>query len=150
MQIVKDTQRAQVARDFSGSFTKFFNGPSKESRFRNEVRVLQFLNSQDCPFVPRLLAFDEGRLSITTSYAGEPVQRISDERLSAVFGELEEYGVRHDDQAQRNVLYSHSLGRFTLIDFEFAEILESSATTFEAIEQRFDDLDAVLDAVCES
>ncbi|MFO0941065.1 MAG: hypothetical protein U0930_09875 [Pirellulales bacterium] len=148
MQVIKNTQRAQVARNYSGSFTKFFNGPSKVQRFRNEVRVLQFLNSQSCPFVPSLLAFDEVELSITTSYAGEPIQRITEERLSGVFEELQEYGVRHDDPAQRNVLYNHALGRFTLIDFEFAEILEPCEATLEAIDGRFDRLEAVIDEAC--
>ena len=32
--------------------------------------------------------------------------------------------MRHDDQALRNVTYRASDGRFCLIDFEFATILE--------------------------
>ncbi len=150
MQVIKNTQRAQVSRNYSGSYTKFFHGPSKEQRFRNEVRVLQFLNSQGCPFVPSLLAFDEAELSITTSYAGEPVQRISEDRLASVFEELHVYGVRHDDPAQRNVLYNHALGRFTLIDFEYAEILEPCQPTFEAIDKRFDRLESIVDEACAS
>ncbi len=148
MQLIKNTQRAQVARNYSGSITKVFSGPNKEQRFENEVRVLQYLNQQRCPFVPSLIDHDSESLSITTSYAGEPVQTISDQRLSQVFEELTEYGVRHDDPAQRNVLYNHMLGRFTLIDFEFAEILDSSPTNFEDIDRRIDRAETLLDMAC--
>lgn len=145
MQLVKNTQRAQVARNFSGSFVKFYSGPNKLQRFENEVRVLQYLNERGCEFVPKLLAHDSDQLCITTSYAGEPVQRISLQRLSELFDELSEFGVRHDDPAQRNVLYSHSLGRFTIIDFEFAEILEHvDSSDFSNIDQRFDRLEAAI------
>jgi hypothetical protein len=34
------------------------------------------------------------------------------------------YGVRHDDPEVRNVTYSNKEGRFCLIDFEFATILD--------------------------
>lgn len=148
MQLIKNTQRAQVARNYSGSITKVFSGPNKEQRFENEVRVLQYLNQQQCPFVPALIEHDSESLSITTSYAGEPVQTISDQRLSQVFDELTEYGVRHDDPAQRNVLYNHMLGRFTLIDFEFAEILDCCPTSFREIDRRIDQAEALLEVAC--
>jgi len=41
-----------------------------------------------------------------------------------LFEELENYGVRHDDPDKRNVTYRQKDGRFCLIDFEFATILE--------------------------
>ena len=43
---------------------------------------------------------------------------------SELFAELEPYGVRHDDAEMRNVTYRQSDGRFCLIDFEFATILD--------------------------
>ena len=148
MQLIKNTQRAQVARNYSGSITKVFSGPNKEQRFENEVRILQYLNQQRCPFVPSLIEHDSESLSITTSYVGEPVQTISEQRLDQVFEELTEYGVRHDDPAQRNVLYNHILGRFTLIDFEFAEILESCPNSFGEIDRRIDQAEMLLDMAC--
>jgi hypothetical protein len=37
---------------------------------------------------------------------------------------LEAFGVRHEDRFLRNITYSPQLGRFCLIDFEFATILD--------------------------
>ena len=147
MQLLKNTQRAQVSRNFTGAITKVFSGPGKEQRFCNEVRVLLHLNKQACPFVPQLLSYNEQEFSITTSWAGEPVQRLSEQRIEELFDELQEFGVRHDDPALRNVLYSHSLGRFTLIDFEFAEILDSdSCDLFESMERRIEMTEKLIEA----
>jgi Ser/Thr protein kinase RdoA (MazF antagonist) len=52
------------------------------------------------------------------------VEYISDERLRELFAELQTFGVLHQDQAKRNVTYHSGMGRFCLIDFEFATILE--------------------------
>ena len=49
---------------------------------------------------------------------------MSTEKQAKLFSELESYGVRHDDAAIRNVTYNPRLGRFCIIDFEFATILE--------------------------
>ena len=38
--------------------------------------------------------------------------------------ELERFGVRHEDRELRNVTYRISDGRFCIIDFEFATILD--------------------------
>jgi len=51
------------------------------------------------------------------------VDRMSDKKKAHVFHELEQYGVRHDDAEVRNITYSAQLGRFCVIDFEFASIL---------------------------
>ena len=48
------------------------------------------------------------------------MEHISDEKLKALFHELESYGVIHDDSFARNVTYHPRLGRFCVIDFEFA------------------------------
>jgi hypothetical protein len=48
--------------------------------------------------------------------------------VKELFGELErDYGVRHDDPFDRNVTYRASDGRFCLIDFELATILDAPA-----------------------
>ncbi len=120
---VKDTLRATVHLSFDGRVFKTYHGPDANVRFINEARVLRHLEKRGCPFVPRLLEADEGKLRIVTSNCGQRVQRIDDARLRELFTELEAYGVRHDDPELRNVTYRQSDGRFCLIDFEFATLL---------------------------
>jgi len=121
---VKDTPRAVVRIGFDGKVHKTFRGHMAKERFENEVRVLQYLEKRECPFVPKLLEHFPEEMKIVTTNAGTRVERISPGRLEELFGELETYGVQHQDQALRNVTYRASDGRFCLIDFEFAAILE--------------------------
>jgi len=125
MQQVKDTLRATVRIGFDGKVHKQFRGPNAPERFATEVRVLKFLEERGCPFVPRLLEADEDALKIVTTNCGSRVDHLDDERLKELFAELETFGVRHDDAEMRNVTYRQSDGRFCLIDFEFATILEA-------------------------
>jgi tRNA A-37 threonylcarbamoyl transferase component Bud32 len=127
MQQVKDTQRATVRLGYDGRVHKTFRGPDAEKRFENEVRVLRHLEARGCPFVPRLLDADPTGLKIITTNAGQRVTQLSEAKLKALFAELEAYGVRHDDPYMRNVTYRASDGRFCLIDFEFATILDDDA-----------------------
>lgn len=124
MQDAKDTLYAKVHITFDGSVHKTFRGPMRRERFDNEVRVLEFLQKKGCEFVPRLLGTDEDELKIITTNVGTIVDRMSTEKQANLFSELESYGVRHDDAAIRNVTYNPLLGRFCIIDFEFATILE--------------------------
>jgi len=123
MNIAKDTQRATVRIGYDGRVYKQYRGPRAEERFATETRVLEFLEKQGCPFVPRLLEKDPGQLSIVTSNCGSRVEHLDDARRDEIFAELEKYGVRHDDIDMRNVTYRQQDGRFCLIDFEFATIL---------------------------
>lgn len=127
MQEGKDTQRALVRIGYDGRVHKYFRGTNAEERFLNEVRVLKYLEQRECPFVPRVLEIDESKLYMVSSNCGTRVERCSDEKLAAIFTELERYGVRHDDPFLRNVTYRQSDGRFCAIDFEFATILEPEA-----------------------
>ena len=130
MHQVKDTLRATVRISYDGRVHKTFRGPKAEERFANEVRILRHLEGRNCPFVPRLLESYPNELRIVTSSCGARVEHLDEQRTRELFGELEAYGVRHDDPEMRNVTYRQSDGRFCLIDFEFAEILpgfESSA-----------------------
>lgn len=124
MHEVKDTQRAAVRIGFDGRVHKTFRGPKAEERFTNEVRVLRHLEERKCEFVPRLLEVDAAALKIVTTNCGSIVEHLDPERMKALFAELEAYGVRHDDAFMRNVTYRASDGRFCLIDFEFATILD--------------------------
>jgi hypothetical protein len=86
--------------------------------------VLRYLEKRTCPFVPRLVESDPEALKMVTTNCGTRVDHLDDARCRELFAELEPYGVRHDDVDIRNVTYRQSDGRFCLIDFEFATILE--------------------------
>jgi PPM family protein phosphatase len=134
----KNTQRALVRISYDGKVLKQFRGPEAVDRFNNEVRVLRYLEQRDCPFVPRLLAVDESQLLVTLTNCGQRVESISEEKLRSLFHELESFGVRHDDPFDRNVTYRSTDGRFCVIDFEFAKIIdpdyeESTTTSSNAV-----------------
>ena len=124
MNQVKDTARATVRLGYDGRVHKTFRGPHAEERFRHEVRVLQYLEQRACPFVPRLLLSDPDKLLMVTTNCGSRVEHMDDTRVAALFAELEAYGVRHEDRYLRNITYNAQLGRFCLIDFEFATLLD--------------------------
>ena len=124
MNQVKDTLRATVRLGFDGRVHKQFRGPKAEERFATEVKVLRYLEERGCPFVPRLLEADPENLKIITTNCGSRVEHLDEARCRELFDELLQYGVRHDDAEMRNVTYRQSDGRFCLIDFEFATILD--------------------------
>ena len=123
MQEAKNTPRATVHIGYDGSVHKCFKGPQARERYENEVRVLKFLDEHACGFVPRIISKDDARLSLVTSNCGSRVDHMSGAKVAKVFAELEAYGVRHEDAELRNITYSAQLGRFCVIDFEFATIL---------------------------
>jgi PPM family protein phosphatase len=127
MQEAKNTARALVKIGYDGSVHKFFRAANAAERFENELRVLQYLERRGCEFVPRVLGFNRENLELVTSNCGARVERMGEERMKALYAELEEYGVRHEDAFLRNVTYRATDGRFCLIDFEFATILEPDA-----------------------
>lgn len=120
---VKDTLRATVHLSFDGRVFKAYHGPKAAERFDNEVRILKYLESRGCTFVPRLLEADRDKLRIVTSNCGSRVEQLDEKRRDELFAELEKFGVRHDDPDIRNVTYRFSDGRFCVIDFEFAALL---------------------------
>ncbi len=126
MEEAKDTARALVRIGYDGSVHKVFRHKNAKERFENELRVLQYLESRGCDFVPRVLGYDADKLELVTTNCGARVDRLDDEKLKGLFAELETYGVRHDDPFLRNVTYNLRSGRFCLIDFEFATILDDS------------------------
>lgn len=124
MQEAKNTVRAVVHIGYDGTVHKQFRGTHAKERFDNEVRVLQLLEERGCPYVPRLLKHDPDTLKIVTTNCGTRVEQISDARVKELFDELErDYGVRHDDAFARNITYRRQDGRFCLIDFELATVL---------------------------
>ncbi|MBP6508314.1 MAG: serine/threonine protein phosphatase [Opitutaceae bacterium] len=123
MHEIKDTARALVRIGFDGRVHKTFRGHFAQERFENEVRVLRHLEAQGCDFVPRLIEADPEKLQMVTTSCGARVDQLGDEKMKALFAELEHYGVRHDDPFIRNVTYRIADGRFCVIDFEFATLL---------------------------
>lgn len=126
MHEIKDTNRALVRIGYDGLVHKTFRGAQAYARFENEVRVLRHLEQRECGFVPRLLEVDEPGLKIVTTNCGSHVDHVSPERLRELFAELETFGVRHDDPEIRNITYRRTDGRFCIIDFEFAALLDEA------------------------
>ncbi|MDZ4404134.1 serine/threonine protein phosphatase [Prosthecobacter sp.] len=125
MQEAKNTVRALVRIGYDGRVHKYFRGSNAAERFANEVRVLRTLEERGCNYVPRVLEAHEDQLYLVTTNCGSLVERINEAKLKDLFGALErDFGVRHDDPFTRNVTYRHSDGRFCLIDFELATILD--------------------------
>ena len=124
---VKDTLRATVRVSFDGQVTKQFHGVNARERFENEVRVLRHLESQACPFVPRVIRADQETLTLVTTNCGSRVDHLDSDRCRELFAQLEEFGVCHEDPDIRNVTYRQQDGRFCLIDFEFASLLNKFA-----------------------
>ncbi len=124
MQQLKDTLRATVRLSYDGRVFKQYRGPRAAERFQNEVKVLRYLEQKDCPFVPKLLEADEQQLSIVTSSCGTRIESLGEEKRQSIFAELRSYGVEHDDPDMRNVTYRNRDGRFCVVDFEFATILD--------------------------
>ncbi len=128
MHEAKNTQRALVRIGYDGRVHKYFRGPNAAERFANEARVLRILEERGCDYVPRVLEAHEDQFYLVTTSCGSRVQRISESRVKELFDALEhDYGVRHDDPFDRNITYRASDGRFCLIDFEFATVLEPPA-----------------------
>lgn len=127
MHEVKDTPRALVRIGYDGRVHKTFRGHRAQERYENEVRVLRHLEARGCDFVPRLLEEDPANLRIVTTSCGTRVEHLNEERMRALYAELERYGVRHEDRFLRNITYRRSDGRFCIIDFEFATLLDSGA-----------------------
>lgn len=124
MHEIKDTGRATVRIGFDGRVHKTFRGHLARERFNHEVRVLRHLEERGCSFVPRLLEVDPEGLRMITTNCGGRVDQLHAERQAELFAELETYGVRHEDRELRNITYRVSDGRFCVIDFEFATILD--------------------------
>lgn len=129
MREMKDTARALVRISYDGRVHKTFRGHLAKERFAHEVRVLRRLEERGCTFVPRLLEVDEPNLKIVTTNCGTRVDQLNPERQKEIFAELEQYGVRHEDRELRNITYRASDGRFCVIDFEFATLLDGEANS---------------------
>jgi tRNA A-37 threonylcarbamoyl transferase component Bud32 len=124
MHEIKDTARATVRIGFDGRVHKTFRGHLARERFAHEVRVLRLLQERGCSFVPHVLEADAEKLLLVTTNCGGRVDHLPAERQREIFAELEKFGVRHEDRELRNITYRIADGRFCVIDFEFATILD--------------------------
>lgn len=131
MHEIKDTARATVRIGYDGRVHKTFRGHQARQRFEHEVRILRHLEERGCTFVPRLLEVHPEELKIVTTSCGSRVDHLNPDRMRDLFAELEAYGVRHEDPALRNVTYRMADGRFCLIDFEFATLLDDPSCSLK-------------------
>jgi hypothetical protein len=135
MQEMKDTRRALVRIGYDGRVHKIFRGHQARERFQNEVRILRYLESKGCDYVPRVIEAAEAELRLVTTNCGQRVEHIQPEKVSQLFADLErDFHVRHEDAYARNITYSTQAGRFCLIDFEFATILDPDAPPGPALD----------------
>ena len=149
MLVIKDRPRARVRLCSDCSVSKQFRGANARARFENEIRVLRFLESKLCHFVPRLIHTDSNLLEISVTHCGVAIENLSPRKLAEIFTSLESYGVRHVDPAIRNLAYRASDGSFCVIDFEHASIIDETnapALLFHRIDKQFDDLDSAIHA----
>lgn len=126
MHEVKDTRRALVRIGYDGRVHKTFRGHQAKERYNNEVRVLRHLEAAGCTFVPKILESNDDELKLVTTNCGSRVDHLSEERMKELYEELHAYGVRHDDAFLRNITYRQSDGRFCIIDFELATLLDKN------------------------
>lgn len=125
MRNLKDGIRSLVKIDFYGHVHKYFKGTDKEARFKNEIRILKALEERGCPNVPLYLESHESELHLVTTNCGSPTPDLSQKKADSLFKVLEDtYGVRHDDPFPRNITYDDKEGKFCIIDFELATLLD--------------------------
>ena len=125
MRELKDGIRSKVKLDFQGRVHKWFRGTDADKRYANEVAVLKALQERECPYVPQLLEEHPEEVYFVSTNCGAPADGISKGKSDALFTALErDFAIRHDDPEPRNVTYNAKQGRFNLIDFELATILE--------------------------
>jgi len=127
---LKDGIRSVVHIDFKGQVHKKFRGTNATERCKNEIHILKVLEERGCPNVPRLISAQPEENYIITTNCGSPVEdTIPRKKADSLFEELKaKYGVQHDDPEPRNVTYNPILGKFCLIDFELATVLEQPKT----------------------
>ena len=125
MRDLKDGIRAHVRLDGLNRVHKRFRGTDADKRYATEVMVLKVLGERGCEYVPKLLEEHPEELYFVSTSVGKPADTISKERSDQLFAELErDYGVKHLDPEPRNITYDMHKGRFCIIDFELAEVLE--------------------------
>ncbi|WOO41259.1 serine/threonine protein phosphatase [Rubellicoccus peritrichatus] len=122
---MKDSKVASVQVGYDGRVHKRYRGPLAQERYDNELRVLRYLEAKGCNFVPKILEEHPDELYLVTSNCGAKANNVGDAKMQSLFDELASYGVEHDDRAARNITYSAQIGRFCIIDFEFATIPET-------------------------
>ncbi len=137
---LKQSQRSIVKLAFDGHVHKQYLGALALERLANEVRVLQHLEAARCPFVPRVLSYSLDSMTVVLTNCGHPVQLLSDEKVARLFELLRDFGVEHEDPCLRNITYRSTDGKFCLIDFEFATVIDMTRTMSSRIEETLDNL----------
>ncbi len=138
MQEMKDTARALVRIGFDGRVYKTYRGTRARERFDHELRILRHLEERGCNFVPKVIEADPETLRMVTTNCGGRVDHMGEPRQKEIFAELEQYGVRHEDRALRNITYRTTDGRFCIIDFEFATLLDDAGNEIASLKPSAD------------
>jgi serine/threonine protein phosphatase PrpC len=133
---IKDTVRSTVTIGYDGRVHKTFRGTDADKRFATEVKVLKYLENCGCNYVPQVLEHDPLRLYMVTTNCGQPVEdTISEKKSASLYQSLrEDFGVSHGDEFPRNITYDPLRGRFCVIDFELAEIIEEKTPKSQGLE----------------
>jgi tRNA A-37 threonylcarbamoyl transferase component Bud32 len=143
---LKNSQRSIVKLAFDGLVHKQYHGGLALQRLANEVRVLQFLEIADCPFVPRVMDYSLENMTVILSNCGQSVQQLSDSTVSELFDRLRQFDVQHDDPCLRNITYHTQQGCFCIVDFEFAQLLKQTPT-MNKVEREFESIEILLQQV---
>lgn len=120
---LSDSFRNIIRLTHDGRVIKKYYGPDGPLRFENEIKILRFLESKGCDFVPTLIEVDSNNFLITINNCGVRARGLTPELVKQLFSELEKYGVRHDDQDIRNIVYNREKNKHYIIDFELATII---------------------------
>ncbi len=121
---IKDTERSCVLKSFDGFVHKQYRGTHAHQRLENEVRCLSILNIGGVILFLDSSRLIEQTLAIIQSDCGVAVEHLVDWRLGQLFDSLHAFGVSHGDRNLRNVTYRAKDGRFCIVDFELAAIME--------------------------
>lgn len=58
----------------NGAVIKKFINVFEESRYKNELKILQYLNNKNCPICPKLYWYNDFNKTICMEDCGEPVK----------------------------------------------------------------------------
>ena len=98
---IQNNARAVVKIDkTNGIVEKNFLGDDEDNvrdRFETEIKILKYLESKGCDFVPKLIEFDEESFFVKTSYMGESLGEIDIAEHRKIHDRLIAFGVTHND-----------------------------------------------------
>ena len=134
MRNLKDGIRSLVKIDFYGNVHKYFRGTDKEKRFTNEIRILKASNNvavNMCPATSNPTRVSSTLLPATVALQLQISQR-KKPRKSFVISKKNMVSATMI-RFPRNITYDPNEGRFCVIDFELATLLDDPSKSEETI-----------------